>query len=33
MKSNYESWLSWIVLSLCGTLFLLGLIRGALSKG
>jgi hypothetical protein len=31
MKSKYEDWMSWIVLSLCGTLFLLGLIRGALA--
>jgi hypothetical protein len=29
VKSKYEDWLSWIVLSLCGSLFLLGLIRGA----
>jgi len=33
MKINYESWLSFIVLSLCGSLFVLGLISGALSKG
>ena len=29
MKSKYEDWLTWIVLSLCGSLFLFGLIRGA----
>ena len=29
MRSKFEDWLTWIVVSLCGTLFLLGLIRGA----
>ena len=28
-KTKYEEWLSWIVLSLCGGMFVLGLIRGA----
>ena len=27
-KIKYEEWLSWIVLSLCGCLFVFGLIRG-----
>lgn len=29
MRRTSEDWLSWIVLSLCGGLFVLGLIRGA----
>jgi len=29
VKSKYEAWLAWIVLSLCGSLFLFGMIRGA----
>ena len=29
MTSKFEDWLSWIVLSLCGSMFLLGVIRGA----
>jgi hypothetical protein len=33
MRINYENWLTYIVLSLCATLFVLGLISGALNKG
>ena len=29
LRSNYEDWLTWIVLSLCGMLLLIGLVRGA----
>ena len=30
MKTNYEKWMTWIVLSLCGTSLLMGVIKGAL---
>jgi len=30
MKTNYENWMTWIVLSLCGMSFMIGVIRGAL---
>ena len=33
MTSKFEAWLTWIVLSLCGSLFLFGLIRGACPGG
>jgi hypothetical protein len=33
MKTNYEKWMTWIVLSLCGMLLLIGSVNGALVKG
>jgi hypothetical protein len=30
MRTNYEKWMTWIVLSLCGILFLIGGVSGAL---
>jgi hypothetical protein len=29
MRTNYEEWLTWIVLSLCGMLLLIGVVWGA----
>ena len=31
MRTNYENWMTWIVLSLCGMSLLMGVIRGALT--
>jgi hypothetical protein len=33
LKTNYENWMTWIVLSLCGMLLLIGVVKGALEKG
>jgi len=33
LRTNYEKWMTWIVLSLCGMLLLIGSVRGALVKG
>jgi hypothetical protein len=33
LKTNYEDWMTWIVLSLCGMLLLIGSLEGALVKG
>jgi hypothetical protein len=33
VKTNYEKWMTWIVLSLCAMLLLIGSVRGALVKG
>lgn len=32
MKQNFEQWLSWTVVFLCGTLFAAGVVTGALSR-
>ena len=33
VKTNYEEWMTWIVLSLCGMLLVIGGVNGALVKG
>jgi len=33
LRTNYEKWMTWIVLSLCAVLFLIGGISGALERG
>lgn len=33
LRTNYEKWMTWIVLSLCGMLLLIGSVKGALEKG
>jgi hypothetical protein len=33
LRTNYEKWMTWIVLSLCGMLLLIGGVNGALVKG
>jgi hypothetical protein len=33
LRTNYEKWMTWIVLSLCGMLLLIGSVEGALEKG
>ncbi len=33
LRTNYEKWMTWIVLSLCGMLLLIGGVKGALVKG
>jgi hypothetical protein len=33
LRTNYEKWMTWIVLSLCGMLLLIGSVRGAMVKG
>ena len=33
VRTKYEKWMTWIVLSLCGMLLLIGGVKGALVKG
>jgi hypothetical protein len=33
LRTKYEDWLTWIVLSLCGMLLLIGVLWGALATG
>ena len=33
LKTTYENWMTWIVLSLCAILLLIGGVNGALVRG
>jgi hypothetical protein len=33
VKTKYETFITWLVLSLCGLLLLIGVVRGAIEKG